>query len=104
MIGEKELEQLEALAKEATPGRWDAGYGNGITGGRTAAACSWDATDVKSYPIRKGKEVVAWVAAFEPCPLEQKKMECDARFIAAANPAVILSLIEMLRAKEASHV
>lgn len=90
------LEQLKALALAATPGPWANGYGTGVSGGRAAASCLWDCADVQSVPIRKGNEIIAWVAAFDPSDEEARKMGADAAFIARASPAVVLDLIALI--------
>jgi hypothetical protein len=96
-----DTDKLKALALAATPGKWQSGYGNGVLGGRAASAVSWDLTDVRSMPVIKGEEVIAWLACYQPDDVELRALSADADYIAAACPATVLALIaevERLRA------
>lgn len=93
MINQNELDHLEALAKAATPGPWrECGHDRG---GCSCGLIWCTERDELVAEVWQGDDMVPR-AAVEP--------KMNAAFIAAANPAVILTLIEMLRAKEASHV
>jgi hypothetical protein len=88
-----DTDKLKALALAATPGEWQSGYGNGVLGGRAAAAVSWDLTDVRSMPVIKGEEVIAWLACYQPDDVELRALSADADYIAAVCPATVLELI-----------
>jgi hypothetical protein len=65
-----------------TPGPWESGYGDGITGPRCAPSVHLD-RHADIWPVRAGKNVVCWLAAsfgFE----SRDALKRDARLIAAA--------------------
>lgn len=70
-----DLSRLESLAREATPGPWFRAIAND--------------TAVRSDDV----DIAQTVGAYE---LEWERMEADAAYIAAANPAAVLALIELL--------
>jgi hypothetical protein len=77
-----------------TPGPWESGYGNGITGPRCAPSVHLDGhADI--WPVRAGKNVVCWLAAsfgFE----SRDALKRDAHLIAAAPD--LYAALEELRA------
>lgn len=100
-----DLTRLKAAAQAATPGPWTVGYGDGLTGSRVGAVVPLDSGDTPHIPIAAGDEAVSWVTSFEPDDDERAQMQRDADFIAAANPAAVLELIERLedQAKDIAH-
>lgn len=75
-----DLDALEDTAKAATPGPWD---------------------NVVGYRIYAGKKNVANAQEVFSCyaheEIRSKQAQANAAYIAAANPAVVLELIEELR-------
>ncbi len=71
-----------------TSGKWETGWGEGITGSRCAPQCYLEDTGTAAIPIRSGKHVVAWIlesiGADGTNPKPTKGMEDDSRLIAAA--------------------
>ena len=86
------IEELERLAKRATPGPWkrnvniysDPGYCQIYTGAGPSHGSYWESGS-------EGKRISG-----EP------KAEADAAFIAAANPAAILELVALVKKYEAA--
>ena len=81
-----DLDELERLARAATPGPWEVdGDGRDICGfaGRLGAA-----NGEPPYEITENNGFM------------RNSMAADAAFIAAANPAVVLELVRRLRAAE----
>ena len=74
-----DLSRLESLARKATPGPWFRPIAND--------------TAVRSDDV----DIAQTVGAYE---LEWERMEADAAYIAAANPAAVLALIERVRELE----
>jgi hypothetical protein len=74
-----ELAALEAAARAATPGPWFRAIAND--------------TAIRSDDV----DIAQTVGAYE---LEWERMEADAAYIAAANPAAILALIQRVREAE----
>lgn len=84
-----DLDELERLAKAATPGPWEVdGDGRDICGfaGRLGAA-----NGEPPYEITENNGFM------------RNSMAADAAFISAANPTVVLELVRRLRAAEAGN-
>ena len=94
MAGETlDLDELERLAREATPGPWcceSCGEERADGLGDTRLICA---------PSNDHPGKTQCLAAMEGHPSEYAN---DAAFIAAANPAAVLALIERLRVAEAA--
>ena len=91
--------RLLALAEKATPGPWTDRWRQGVTG--ETAARMLGVEKECGHIIR---ENVFFTTSSEPAGehLGATARLTDAEFIAAANPAVIKSLIERLRAVDAA--
>lgn len=76
-----DLSRLESLAREATPGEWE-----------TPADKPWR--------VYSGDVLIA-VASGMTHPSDQVYADANAAYIAAANPAAVLALIERVRELEA---
>lgn len=82
-----DLNALQAAAEAATPGKW-----------------MWDADPVKGDPLgRRRAQVIATGRTVTRSYYTNDQGEKDAAFIAAANPAVVLALIDRLRKAEAAR-
>ena len=83
-------DELLALAKKATPGPWEATDGVVWIDTREQVCCGRSYTECcGQYDIKGGQEKIA------------DSGETDAAYIAAANPAAIIALIERRRAEVA---
>lgn len=76
-----DLDALERLARAATPGPWHTGDG-------------YEQQDPGAYVADARGHIVVAQADDSPC------VPTDAAFIAAANPAAVLELVQRLRATE----
>lgn len=83
-----DLNKLKELAKKATPGKWNAFVS--VKGG----TCSVHTPD----DSRKG-DVINW-PGFDTANCTEKQKAANARFIAAANPATVIGLIDRLEAAQ----
>ena len=79
-----DLNELEALARAATPGPWGLNRHGAVIGG-----------PVQQYANRKGQNQLAMATAADWMRLDE--MACNAAHIAAANPAAVLELIALAR-------
>lgn len=86
------LDELESKARAATPGPWEAdlkGFESGVERKDTEAAPG---------------EMVVYVPPNADCQCKRCDAGCleekDAAFIAAANPATVLRMVELLREAE----
>ena len=84
-ITDQEIELLEALAKNASPGPWQVSPGT----------IQIDKASIR--PVYRGA-IGGRIHVFNDTHMGK---DADARFIAAANPSTVLSLIERLRELEA---
>lgn len=82
-----DLDELETLARSATPGEWTADGQCNIWAGHPELH-----SNVTLATVYRSKLFEDW----------QKQAEADAAYIAATNPAVVLALIERLRQAEAA--
>lgn len=95
MTGEAtDLAALKRLAEEATPGPWDTDE-NSVWG-----ACDPDDTTSRGMGINI-LQCRASVPRWAKVPLDYEQSERNAAFIAAANPATILSLATLIEAQAA---
>lgn len=79
-----DLDALEKLAREATPGPWEIEYGTGD-----------DEGEVYGLRARLGERLIETDTGIYP-PRRR-----DAAFIAAANPSTVLALVARVRELEA---
>ena len=102
-----DLDELEAKAKAATPGPWRTGYlskrclmDHKHEGKATCKYEPWQWIDDDGFEREvstiHGQPVVSWDADHSSLP-----ETADAAFIAAANPAIVLSLIALVRELQA---
>lgn len=89
-----DLVALKRLAEEATPGPWDTDE-NSVWG-----ACDPDDTTSRGMGINI-LQCRASVPRWAKAPLDYEQSERNAAFIAAANPATILSLAALIEAQAA---
>lgn len=87
------LDELERLARAATPGPWRRDENN------VWGACDPDDTTSHGMGINI-VECRSSVPQWAREPLDYFKSETNAAYIAAANPSVVLKLIEALRATQ----
>ncbi len=92
MIG---LDEIERLARAATPGEWSVG-----TLRPRSCGMEWVSSPDMSH-IADCSEAVALTEWGLCGRVEPEQIEANAAYIAAANPAAILALIARLRAAEA---
>lgn len=78
-------QKLRELAMDATPGPWSA-----FVVGTTVAV------DIGAYPSGSNPCIVHWTG-FDSCGLPKKYWKKNAYFIAAANPAAILAMLDELQ-------
>jgi hypothetical protein len=81
-----DLDELEAKARAATPGPWDNHSING--------------EPIESVWLADGSVVATWAIKEPRFEFHAPQARADAAFIAAANPAAVLELLERLRAAE----
>jgi hypothetical protein len=81
-----DLDDLEAKARAATPGPWDNHSING--------------EPIESVWLADGSVVATWAIKEPRFEFHAPQARADAAFIAAANPAAVLELVERLRAAE----
>jgi hypothetical protein len=82
-----DLDDLEAKARAATPGPWDNHSING--------------EPIESVWLADGSVVATWAIKEPRFEFHAPQARADAAFIAAANPAAVLELVQRLRAAEA---
>lgn len=90
-----DLDRLEALARAATPGPWKP------TDGYEASQAGRHDDDVSVLEDASGDPVIEHVYYDGHHTIVRPR---DVQFIAAANPAVILDLVERLRAAERPRI
>lgn len=100
-----DLDQLEAIAREATAGMWEVNEGDDeITLDKNTALTRWNESGTVGYPARSWKTIDRLVE-FDPEDLEEDEVDellNDLQHIAAARPEVVLALIERVRTAEAA--
>lgn len=79
-----DLNELEALARAATPGPWELNRHGAVIGG-----------PVQQYANGKGQNQLAMATGADWMRLDE--MACNAAHIAAANPSAVLELIALAR-------
>lgn len=91
------INELEKLAREATPGPWVGRNKQGKFGPSNWSGECDSSVSTGSAPIRSGKSTVALAVSeiIHDKDIDQLKFNAD--FIAAANPAAILELIDSHR-------
>jgi len=83
-----DLSRLESLAREATPGEWEA-WDEPSEGAPTVARCN-----------DNGCREIAYITEHPHLPDPRKDASANAAYIAAANPAAVLALIARVRELE----
>lgn len=83
-----DLSRIESLAREATPGEWEA-WDEPSEGPPTVARCN-----------ENGCREIAYITEHPHLPDPRKEASANAAYIAAANPAAVLTLIERVTAQD----
>lgn len=81
-----DIDRIEQLARAATPGPWDNHSVNG--------------DPIESVWLTDGNVVATWAIREPRFEFHAPQAREDAAFIAAANPAAVLELVQRLRAAE----
>ena len=100
-----DLDELEKLAKAATPGPWEVHNTDDAACMNTFYITENGGTDedldCRTGEVPHHKEIIAITLLQDPRVADHENFEDNAYYIAASNPQTVLSLIERVRLAEA---